>query len=92
MLIFGGTVCRFIIYLNFRKLTIDNALVRMIVTDLQHSLACFTHFLNLVVTNAIKEDTELAELIQKDKTVVIYFHKSSKACDSLTIDQNYVLM
>ena len=51
-------------------------------------LACFAHTLNLIVTDAIKHDEDLAELIQKVKNIVSYFHKSSKATDNLKINQN----
>ena len=50
-------------------------------------LSCFAHLLNLVVTNAIEEDNVLAELIQAVKNIVTYFHRSSKACDMLAVNQ-----
>lgn len=50
-------------------------------------LACFAHTLNLIVTDAIKHDEDLAELIQV-KNIVSYFHKSSKATDNLKINRN----
>ena len=51
-------------------------------------LACFAHLLNLVVTDAIKDDNELADLIEKVKAIVTFFHRSSKACDNLAVNQN----
>lgn len=51
-------------------------------------LACFAHLLNLVVTDAIKDDDELTVLIQQVKATVTYFHKSSKASDNLVLNQN----
>ena len=51
-------------------------------------LACFAHLLNLVVTDAIKDDDELADLIEKVKAIVTFFHRSSKACDNLVVNQN----
>ncbi|XP_011407349.1 PREDICTED: zinc finger BED domain-containing protein 4-like [Amphimedon queenslandica] len=51
-------------------------------------LACFAHLLNLVVTDAIKDNDELTFLIQQVKATVTYFHKSSKASDNLVVNQN----
>lgn len=43
---------------------------------------------NLVVTDAIKGDNELADLIEKVKAIVTFIHTSSKVCDNLTVNQN----
>ena len=70
--------------------TTDNAnnIKRAIRINKWNHNACFAHTLNLIVTDAIKQDEELAELIQKVKQIVTFFHKSTKANDNLKINQN----
>jgi hypothetical protein len=40
------------------------------------------------VTNAIKDDQELTNLIHKVKGIISFFHRSSKASDNLAVNQD----
>ena len=54
-------------------------------------LSCFPHLLNLFITDVIKQDHELADLIQRVENIVTFFHKSTKASNNLLVNQNRLL-
>ena len=64
----------------------DNA--NNIVAAVRHNrwshLSCFTHTLNLIVSNSLQEVPEVRLLLQCCKNIVSYFHKSCKTTDKLT--------
>ena len=55
-------------------------------------IACFAHSINinLIVSTSIQKDLQLAEQVNKIKNIVTFFHKSVKATESLTINQNHL--
>uniref|UniRef100_A0A1X7VSP8 HAT C-terminal dimerisation domain-containing protein n=1 Tax=Amphimedon queenslandica TaxID=400682 RepID=A0A1X7VSP8_AMPQE len=65
--------------------TTDNALniTNAVCHNSWKNLPCFTHEINLVVTNSLSELTDLSRLIQSVKDIVSYFHRSTKASDNL---------
>ena len=59
----------------------SNIVVAVRLTGWNH-VSCFAHTLNLVVSDAIKEDKAVNEL-KKCKQIVTYFHQSVKATEKL---------
>ena len=51
-------------------------------------LACFAHILNLINVDAIKQNADIARLIQEVENIVAFFHRSTKANDNLKLNQN----
>jgi len=49
---------------------------------------CFAHTLNLVVKDAIKESPETVHLLEKCRSIVSFFHHSTKATEKLKQIQN----
>lgn len=51
-------------------------------------LACFAHTLNLIVTDALKQNAGISGLIQQVKNIIAFFHRSTKANDNLKLNQS----
>uniref|UniRef100_A0A1X7UJA9 BED-type domain-containing protein n=1 Tax=Amphimedon queenslandica TaxID=400682 RepID=A0A1X7UJA9_AMPQE len=50
-------------------------------------LSCLAHTINLIVATSISHDQELVTLVGSVKKIVSFFHHSSKAMDSLHLNQ-----
>ena len=53
-------------------------------------LACFAHTLNLIDVDSIKQNADIAGLIQEVENIVAFFHRSTKANDNLKLNQNHL--